>query len=73
VTTEFWVGIVFWCIGKDCGMITTRNTFASKAECRVEVDKMERRLREEPTKKDIIDGRCSDHKVNFDRRREFML
>jgi len=71
MTTEFWIGIVFWCMGKDCGMITTRYTFASKQDCLVVVNKMVSNLQQEPTKKDIVDGRCSDHSITFDKKYDF--
>jgi len=69
VTYEFWIGIVFWCIGKDCGMITTKHPFVTREECKAAVQEIEDKLRKEPTKKDIIDGRCGDHLITINQPR----
>jgi len=70
ITVKFWVGIIFWCMNNDCGMITTTTLFDSKQDCLYEVRKMEKQLKDDPTPKNIVDGRCSNHtlNVNVDRK-----
>ena len=64
-TLEFWIGMVFWCIGKDCGMIATRTAIQTEKQCIVMKNEMVREMKSKLSESDIIDGRCGRHTITF--------
>jgi len=60
IQIDFWIGIVFWCIGQNCGLVTHITSFAAQQECLIEVRKMQKQLRDEKKFSNaIVEGRCS--------------
>jgi len=64
-TIDFWIGIVFWCIGQNCGLATHTDAFATKEECLKEVVVMENQIKMDRNKPNIVESRCSPQKIKF--------
>jgi len=62
---EFWIAIVFWCVGQTCGMATHTISFVERAECVKEITVMEQGIRANKSlNANIIESRCSPQKIS---------
>jgi hypothetical protein len=64
-TIEFWIGIVFWCIGQNCGLATHNDSFSSKEECIKETVIMEEQIKMDRNRPYIVESRCSPQKIHI--------
>jgi len=63
---DFFIGIVFWCVGQTCGLATHTTSFPDRAHCLQEVKNMERQLKEDKNlKATIVESRCSPQSIQI--------